>query len=142
MTLSVVATLGLGGAVAYQFGHPSTATVPASALQQGTTTTTGGATGGTTSSGSLTGGGSRGTSGTSGTAGHTVTSGGASGSTSTAPGEVSNQQDATTGVSNGVITVGGIYDETGPLDATVERDTVRSYFDLVNAQGGVNGYKL
>jgi branched-chain amino acid transport system substrate-binding protein len=24
----------------------------------------------------------------------------------------------------------------------VERDTVRSYFDLVNAQGGVNGYKL
>jgi ABC-type branched-subunit amino acid transport system substrate-binding protein len=38
--------------------------------------------------------------------------------------------------------VGGIYDETGPIDATVERDTVRSYFDLVNSQGGVNGYKL
>ena len=42
----------------------------------------------------------------------------------------------------GVITVGGIYDETGPIDATVERDTVRSYFNLVNAQGGVNGHKL
>ena len=43
---------------------------------------------------------------------------------------------------HGVITVGGIYDETGPIDATVERDTVRSYFNLVNSQGGVNGYKL
>jgi ABC-type branched-subunit amino acid transport system substrate-binding protein len=45
-------------------------------------------------------------------------------------------------VSGGVITVGGIFDETGPVDATVERDTVRSYFNLVNAAGGVNGYKL
>jgi ABC-type branched-subunit amino acid transport system substrate-binding protein len=45
-------------------------------------------------------------------------------------------------VNHGVITVGGIYDETGPLDATVERDTVRSYFNLVNSQGGVNGYKF
>jgi ABC-type branched-subunit amino acid transport system substrate-binding protein len=45
-------------------------------------------------------------------------------------------------VNRGVITVGGIFDETGPVDATVERDTVRSYFDLVNASGGVNGYKL
>jgi len=38
--------------------------------------------------------------------------------------------------------MGGIYDETGPFDATVERDTVRSYFNMVNAQGGVNGYKF
>ena len=45
-------------------------------------------------------------------------------------------------MNHGVITVGGIYDETGPIDATVERDTVRSYFDLVNAQGGVDGYKF
>jgi ABC-type branched-subunit amino acid transport system substrate-binding protein len=45
-------------------------------------------------------------------------------------------------VDHGVITVGGIYDETGPIDATVERDTVRSYFNLVNSQGGVNGYKF
>ena len=41
-----------------------------------------------------------------------------------------------------MITVGGIYDETGPVDATVERDTERSYFNLVNAQGGINGHKL
>ncbi|HEV7639580.1 MAG TPA: ABC transporter substrate-binding protein [Gaiellaceae bacterium] len=45
-------------------------------------------------------------------------------------------------MNHGVITVGGIYDETGPIDATVERDTVRSYFNLVNSQGGVNGYKF
>jgi branched-chain amino acid transport system substrate-binding protein len=45
-------------------------------------------------------------------------------------------------VSGGTITVGGIYDESGPLDATVERDTVRSLFDQVNAAGGVNGYHL
>ncbi|HEV8462163.1 MAG TPA: ABC transporter substrate-binding protein [Gaiellaceae bacterium] len=45
-------------------------------------------------------------------------------------------------MSNGVITVGGIYDETGPVDATVERDTVRAYFNLVNQQGGINGHKL
>jgi branched-chain amino acid transport system substrate-binding protein len=45
-------------------------------------------------------------------------------------------------VNRGVITVGGIYDETGPLDSTVERDTVRSYFNLVNSRGGVNGYKF
>ena len=43
---------------------------------------------------------------------------------------------------HGVITVGGIYDETGPVDATVERDTVRSYFNQVNSQGGVKGHKL
>ncbi|HEY8028506.1 MAG TPA: ABC transporter substrate-binding protein [Gaiellaceae bacterium] len=45
-------------------------------------------------------------------------------------------------MNHGVITVGGIYDETGPIDATVERDTVRSYFDMVNQAGGVNGYKF
>jgi branched-chain amino acid transport system substrate-binding protein len=43
---------------------------------------------------------------------------------------------------NGVISVGGIFDETGPFDATTHRDTVRAYFDLVNAAGGVNGHKL
>jgi branched-chain amino acid transport system substrate-binding protein len=42
----------------------------------------------------------------------------------------------------GVITVGGIYEETGPVDATVGRDTVRAYFNLVNAAGGVNGHRL
>ena len=57
-------------------------------------------------------------------------------------GEHEPDSDAKQGATGGVITVGGIYDETGPIDATVERDTVRSYFNLVNAQGGVNGYKF
>src|SRR5205814_1984591 len=59
-----------------------------------------------------------------------------------AAGPASTTQSAQPGVNHGVITVGGIYDETGPIDATVERDTVRSYFNLVNSQGGVNGYKF
>ncbi|HVW31330.1 MAG TPA: ABC transporter substrate-binding protein, partial [Acidimicrobiia bacterium] len=46
------------------------------------------------------------------------------------------------GVTSDFITVGGIYDETGPVDATVERDVVRSYFNSVNAAGGVKGRKL
>ncbi|HEV7861720.1 MAG TPA: ABC transporter substrate-binding protein, partial [Acidimicrobiia bacterium] len=46
------------------------------------------------------------------------------------------------GVTSDSITVGGIYDETGPVDATVERDAVRSYFNQVNAAGGINGRKL
>ncbi|MHB8670246.1 MAG: ABC transporter substrate-binding protein, partial [Acidimicrobiales bacterium] len=40
------------------------------------------------------------------------------------------------------IAVGGLVDEPGPVDATVERDTVRSYFNMVNEQGGVNGKTL
>jgi branched-chain amino acid transport system substrate-binding protein len=62
------------------------------------------------------------------------------GAASTNP--TSTTQSPAAGVNHGVITVGGIYDETGPVDATVERDTVRSYFNLVNAHGGVNGYKF
>src|SRR5581483_72667 len=46
------------------------------------------------------------------------------------------------GVTSDFITVGGIFDETGPVDATVERDVVRSYFNAVNAAGGVKGRKL
>jgi branched-chain amino acid transport system substrate-binding protein len=46
------------------------------------------------------------------------------------------------GVTSDFITVGGIFDETGPVDATVERDVVRSYFNQVNAAGGVKGRKL
>jgi len=64
---------------------------------------------------------------------------GSKGSGTTATTTTPSTQPAAKG---GVITVGGIYDETGPIDATVERDTVRSYFDLVNAQGGVDGYKF
>src|SRR5207302_9690120 len=46
------------------------------------------------------------------------------------------------GVSGGAITVGGIFDMTGPVDSSVERDTVKAYFQKVNASGGINGRKL
>ncbi|HEY6011849.1 MAG TPA: secretin N-terminal domain-containing protein, partial [Nitrospirota bacterium] len=45
-------------------------------------------------------------------------------------------------VLNGPAGLASMSGETGPIDATVERDTVRSYFNLVNSQGGVNGYKF
>lgn len=45
-------------------------------------------------------------------------------------------------VTNGVIKVGGIFSESGGIDSTVEEDTVRACFQMVNAQGGVNGNKL
>jgi branched-chain amino acid transport system substrate-binding protein len=67
---------------------------------------------------------------------------GGTGTGPAATGQTSTTAGPQPGVSHGVITVGGIYDETGPIDATVERDTVRSYFNLVNSQGGVNGYKF
>ncbi|TMK84815.1 MAG: hypothetical protein E6G57_14535, partial [Actinobacteria bacterium] len=66
----------------------------------------------------------------------TVSKGG--GGASTPAGQLSTAAVA----AGGVITVGGIYDETGPFDATVERDTVRAYFNKVNAAGGVNGHKF
>ncbi|HYT40438.1 MAG TPA: ABC transporter substrate-binding protein, partial [Acidimicrobiia bacterium] len=64
--------------------------------------------------------------------------------TPTAPGAVGDKgpDSPDEGVAGDFITVGGIFDETGPVDATVERDTVRSYFNQVNAAGGVKGRKL
>src|SRR5205823_14460597 len=123
MTLSAVATLVLGGAVVHELGKKATvqtaANQPAASGSQPTTAASGP------------------TAGTQGTQGHTVSSGGAQGTQA-----VGNLSTGSTGVANGTITVGGIYDETGPFDATVERDTVRSYFQMINAQGGVNGYKF
>jgi ABC-type branched-subunit amino acid transport system substrate-binding protein len=191
MTLNVVATLALGGAIAYEFGHPGRATAlapataavagqaytsspgsgsgtatPSSSATSGTLTPSGGSTpatqvansgaapagptapgaktspvakpssGAKTSSGAKPSSGGKTSSGAK-TSPAAPTSTGTTGSTAT-----TTTQGAQPGVSGGVITVGGIYDETGPVDATVERDTVRSYFNLVNAQGGVNGYKL
>ncbi len=49
---------------------------------------------------------------------------------------------AGSGVSKDKIVVGGIFDMTGPVDSSVERDTVRAYFQKVNAAGGVNGRQL
>jgi branched-chain amino acid transport system substrate-binding protein len=54
---------------------------------------------------------------------------------------VANSQ-AASGVSGDQILVGGIFDMTGPVDSSVERDTVRAYFDEINAKGGINGRKL
>jgi ABC-type branched-subunit amino acid transport system substrate-binding protein len=134
MTISAVMTLILGIAVAYQVGHPRSEVLSSqTAASNGTSSDAGPSS--TTSAGTSS---TAATAGRAGTAGRTVTTGGGS---STA-GSTSNVSNASVGVSKGVITVGGIYDETGPVDATTERDTVRAYFNEVNAQGGVNGYKL
>ena len=71
----------------------------------------------------------------------TSTSGSTAGRSSTAAGKVANTQ-AASGVSTDKILVGGIYDMTGPVNSDVERDTVRAYFNKVNAAGGINGRKL
>ncbi|HET7450901.1 MAG TPA: ABC transporter substrate-binding protein [Gaiellaceae bacterium] len=181
MTLNVVATLALGGAIAYEFGHPGHATAfepaavgvagesyaspatgsgtgtPSSALATGAPAPSGGSTpatpvasneartptspaasGGAKSSPAVkTSSGTKPSPGAKPSAG-TKPSAGIGGSTATTPAQGGDQPAAP----GAPITVGGIYDETGPVDATVERDTVRSYFNLVNAQGGVNGHKL
>jgi branched-chain amino acid transport system substrate-binding protein len=165
MTVNVLATLAFGGAIAYDFSHrhgasteqPASAavagqayTAPASGSSGGAVTPSSGATSGTpapSSSGSAPAAQQVASSGTAPTghaaAGGTKSSGaktgGAAPSSSAA---TSNTQSPQQGVNHGVITVGGIYDETGPIDATVERDTVRSYFNMVNQGGGVNGYKF
>jgi branched-chain amino acid transport system substrate-binding protein len=123
MALSLLAALGLGVGVGTQVGKSSTvgtvvqAAGPTSAPSAGTSTAA--------------------SQGIQGTAGHTVTTGGSSGS-----GRTPNLSTAGEGVAKGVITVGGIYDETGPVDSTVERDVVRAYFNKMNDAGGVNGYKF
>jgi len=140
MTMSVIATVALGGAVAHELGRKSTSTVvntaagsAAAMVTPGADASTGAAAGPAGSA--VTGAGSAVTTGTTLAGGTALATGGGA-----APaGQLSNN---TIGVNNGLITVGGIYDETGPFDATVERDTVRAYFDKVNAAGGVNGYKF
>ena len=168
MTVNVMATLALGGAIAYDFSHPGGAPQAATAGVAGQSYTSApGSSSGTAAPSSV---GTSGTpapvisGGTSGapapassgkTAGARVTKSGAvshgktspvanhtSGSTGSPASPTSTTQSPQQGVNHGVITVGGIYDETGPIDATVERDTVRSYFDMVNQAGGVNGYKF
>jgi len=168
MTLNVLATLALGGAIAYDFSHRGSST----AAQQ----TAGGVAGQSYSAAPSSSGGTAAPSGGSSSGGSTgapapASSGAAPAATPTAGGKTSkatapagaagaksggstagkssgtagatsNASSPQQGVNHGTITVGGIYDETGPIDATVERDTVRSYFNLVNSQGGVNGYKF
>src|SRR5437588_9146124 len=145
MTLSVVATLGLAGAIAYEFAHQSRTTTvqPAATTLQSTT----GAVKGQThaSSGNPTSGSAAASSGQAAPKGSSSSKSASTkspSSSSSSTGAARSKQSPRAVAGHGVITVGGIYDETGPIDATVERDTVRSYFDLVNSQGGVNGYKL
>jgi branched-chain amino acid transport system substrate-binding protein len=121
MALSLLAALGLGVAVAANVG-------------KGQTSVAGVTLAGPSPSQASSGTGA--TQGTQGTAARTITSGGTAGQQGT------NLSTASTGVANGIITVGGIYDETGPVDSTVERDVVRAYFNKVNDAGGVNGYKF
>src|SRR4029077_12343626 len=45
-------------------------------------------------------------------------------------------------VSGGKITIGGLFDITGPVDSSVKRDTVRAYMQAVNAAGGINGRQV
>ena len=45
-------------------------------------------------------------------------------------------------VSGGTVTIGGFFDVTGPVDSSVERDTVRAYMQAVNASGGINGRQV
>ncbi len=167
MTLNVMATLALGGAIAYDFAHrgAGASAQPASGAVAGQAytsspgssgsssgTPSGGATAGTPapssngntgaqiqSSGAAPTGGKKASSGGKASSGASSSSG-SNGSGATNP--TSTTQGPQPAANHGVITVGGIYDETGPIDATVERDTVRSYFNLVNSQGGVNGYKF
>jgi len=136
-TVAVLATLGLGSAAAVALTHSGATSVT---VQTGSSLA--GAAGGTTSGQAATNAGATATAAPAAAAagGTTTTTGGTTGAAAQASvPHVNNTQNF---VHNGLITVGGIFDESGPLDATVERDTVRAYFDEVNAAGGVNGQKL
>ncbi|MEA2681796.1 MAG: branched-chain amino acid transport system substrate-binding protein [Chloroflexota bacterium] len=136
ITLSVAATVVGGGAVAVSYNQRGASSGTAGATTDNGTATDQPATTDTATPGAA----GTGTAGNSGTGGSsTTTSGGGSGSTSTR-GLSTSQADS--GVTGDKITVGGIFDETGAVDSTVERDTVRAYFAKINAQGGVNGRKL
>jgi ABC-type branched-subunit amino acid transport system substrate-binding protein len=63
------------------------------------------------------------------------------GSTATAGGTGSTNQSQS-GVASGSITIGGFFDISGPVDSSVERDTVRAYMQTVNASGGINGRQV
>ena len=74
-------------------------------------------------------------------------SGGQSAST---PGSTTTTTSAGAGASNpgggaasgGKITIGGFFDISGPIDSSVERDTVRAYMQSINAAGGINGRQV
>jgi len=60
-----------------------------------------------------------------------------------APGGATSQASGGSGgVAGGKITIGGFFDITGPVDSSVERDTVRAYMQAVNQAGGINGRQV
>src|SRR5438132_9877542 len=60
-----------------------------------------------------------------------------------APGGATSQSSGGSGgVAGGKITIGGFFDITGPVDSSVERDTVRAYMQAVNQSGGINGRQV
>jgi branched-chain amino acid transport system substrate-binding protein len=137
ITLSMVASFGLGAALAYQAFVPRTvATVVGTSPGVPTQTAPTPTDASTPSAQAALGSGA-----TSGAATSRGGTGHGAAPARSAAGGVG-VAVATPGVSGGVITVGGIFDETGPIDATIERDIVRAYFNTVNAHGGVNGYRL
>lgn len=54
----------------------------------------------------------------------------------------SRSSDSKAGVSRGSIKVGAIFTETGPFDGRPATYSARAYFQMINAQGGVNGRKI
>ena len=71
-----------------------------------------------------------------------VPGGGSSSNSQATSGGTGSSSQSQSGVSGSSITIGGFFDITGPVDSSVERDTVRAYMQLVNAQGGINGRKV
>src|SRR5467141_191947 len=59
-----------------------------------------------------------------------------------APNSGGSSSGGSSGVSGGKITIGGFFDITGPVDSSVERDTVPAYMQAVNAGGGINGRQV
>ena len=65
-----------------------------------------------------------------------------SGGSNNISGGTSSNNQAQSGVSGGAITIGGFFDISGPVDSSVERDTVRAYIQGVNAAGGIGGRQI
>jgi ABC-type branched-subunit amino acid transport system substrate-binding protein len=138
VTAAVIATLGLGSVVAYQFAHPSVVRTTAGVLAPGTAGQA--SAGGGDQDAALPPAGAAATAAAiAAPAGHGAS---VAGGAVTAPRPGAPASQVGPALPGGVITVGGIYEETGPVDATVGRDTVRAYFNEVNAAGGVNGHRL
>ena len=134
ITLSVVSSGIFTAMVATNYNKASGTVAAANGDTSGGGTdaaATGGATPGAASGSSASGGGST-----------TTTSGGGGSASSGGGTSAVASSQAKSGVTGDSITVGGIFDETGPVDSSVERDTVKAYFQKINDAGGINGRRL